>query len=478
MLIFRCDKYITAIIEIRKGNFIVKSIIRIIAAVLSLCVICSCCACSAPADSDNVSAVVSDSSAAEVSSSEVLDELWIGGQEMNIYCWNEEFIDLYYPNCYTPEDIAINWVINPWDADSGDYIDRLDEALARQEEAPWDERVDLFLLQAEDLDKYIESDCTLSMEEIGFYETDFMYQYTLDAGTNSKGELKAVPLYLCPGTLIYRRSIARDVLGTDDPEEVQSMLDTWDKFNQTAADAAAKGYYMTASFADTLRPYAAGNTEPWVDEQNNLRLEPGIKEWAEQAKAFIENGYTLEYDFWDLEKNEQMADSGKTMCFFGADWYYNYCMPPIRDSSLGDWAICQGPQPYEHGGVWLLAARGTDNKEFIKQIFRDFSTDDEISEELITWNKLFPNNSDVCSKIESINPEYGNSLLDGQNDCAVMHEVAQNLVWNGSSRYSETILEDLPGYLLPYFRGEMEYDEALDNFKAHFRELYPEINVL
>ncbi len=454
----------------------IRSLLRMIAVALSLCVVCSCCACSAPADSGNLSAAVSDSSAAEVSSTEVLelDELWMGGLKMNIYSWNEEFKSLYYVNCYTPEDVAVNWFLTPYE--DGAYIKNLDEALARQEEADWDDRVDIFLLQSEYLEKYIESDCTLPLDAIGFRETDSMYQFSLDSGTNSKGELKAVPLYLCPGMLIYRRSIARDVLGTDDPEEVQSMLDSWDKFNQVAADASEKGYYMTASFADTLRPYAAGCTEPWVDEENNLRLEPGIKEWAEQAKTFIENEYTLEYDFWDLGKNEQMMDSGKTMCFFGADWYYNYCMPPIRDSSLGDWAVCQGPQPYSHSSTWLLVARGTDNKEFAKQILRDFSTDDEISEELITWDKLFPNNSDVCGKIESINSEYGNPLLDGQNDIAVMHEVAQNMEWNGDSPYSKTIIENLPGYLLPYFRGEMEYNEALNNFKAYFKEIYPEIN--
>lgn len=34
-----------------------------------------------------------------------------------------------------------------------------------------------------------------------------------------------------PGLFAYRRSIAKDVLGTDDPEQVQAAVADWDKFN-------------------------------------------------------------------------------------------------------------------------------------------------------------------------------------------------------------------------------------------------------
>ena len=40
------------------------------------------------------------------------------------------------------------------------------------------------------------------------------------------------------GTFAYRRSIAKQVLGTDDPNEVQKKLGTWSDFdNVAAADA-------------------------------------------------------------------------------------------------------------------------------------------------------------------------------------------------------------------------------------------------
>ena len=37
-----------------------------------------------------------------------------------------------------------------------------------------------------------------------------------------------------PGVLFYNRAAAKEVLGTDDPDEVQKSVSDWDAFNATA----------------------------------------------------------------------------------------------------------------------------------------------------------------------------------------------------------------------------------------------------
>ena len=44
-----------------------------------------------------------------------------------------------------------------------------------------------------------------------------------------------------PGLFAYRRSIAKDVLGTDNPDKVQEALSSWDKFNSVAKKQLPKG---------------------------------------------------------------------------------------------------------------------------------------------------------------------------------------------------------------------------------------------
>ena len=69
----------------------------------------------------------------------------------------------------------------------------------------------------------------------------------MQAASDASGVVKGVSFQCCPAALIYRRSIAKDVLGTDDPAEVQELLNSWDKFNAVAADAKAKGCLLYTS---------------------------------------------------------------------------------------------------------------------------------------------------------------------------------------------------------------------------------------
>ena len=130
--------------------------------------------------------------------------------------------------------------------------------------------------------------------------TDFSntYAYTVQAASDASGVVKGVSFQCCPAALIYRRSIAKDVLGTDDPAEVQEKLNSWEKFNAVAAEAKAKGYLMTASEAATYRVFSNNVTSPWVDENNNLQIDSAIQTWMQQAKDFSDNGYTQDCDIW------------------------------------------------------------------------------------------------------------------------------------------------------------------------------------
>ena len=97
----------------------------------------------------------------------------------------------------------------------------------------------MFLIEADYALKYVNSDYTLDVKDVGLTDDDLkdMYQYTKDIATDSKGKLKATTWQATPGLFAYRRSIAKDVLGTDDPDKVQEALSTWDKFDKVAEQA-------------------------------------------------------------------------------------------------------------------------------------------------------------------------------------------------------------------------------------------------
>ena len=398
------------------------------------------------------------------------------GKVLNIYAWNEEFKGFFEKYYTVPEGITVNWIITP--SDNNAYQDKLDTTLLNQASAPADEKVDLFLAEADYIQKYADSDYTQDITAMGVTDFSNTYKYTVQAASDADGVIKGVSFQCCPSALIYRRSIAEDVLGTSDPAEVQELLNSWEKFEAVAADAKAKGYYMTASFAETYRPFSNNCSSPWVNENNELQFDPMIEAWIAQTELFVENEYTLaDSGIWDQPKNDQMFADGKTMCFFGPAWYFNFCMGNAMDPEKGcsgDWAICEGPAAHFWGGTWLMAPEGTDNPTLVADIMNTFINDEEVCSALVANEAQFSNNQAVNAKFAE-NPDYGNAFLGGQNDVAVFSAMTDNIVWQYHTIYDQACNEGLQNKLQEYFQGLVDKDTALNNFYLDINEKYPDV---
>ena len=447
---------------------------KAIALLLALVMVLSLAACGAkteaPAATEAPKAETPAATPAEAPAEEASE-----GKVFNIYAWNEEFKGFFEKYYTVPEGITVNWIINP--SDGGLYQDKLDEALLNQANASADDKIDMFLAEADYILKYTDSEFTQDITALGVTDFSNTYAYTVQAASDANGVVKGVSFQCCPSALIYRRSIAKDVLGTDDPAEVQALLNSWDKFNAVAAEAKAKGYYMTSSEAETFRVFSNNGESALVDDAGNLTLNDAIKAWQVQAKDFSDKGYTLTCDIWSDECTAQMFADGKTMCYFGPAWYFNFCMGNAQDPDkgcFGDWAICEGPQAHFWGGTWLLAPAGTDNPTMLADIMDTFINDEEVCANLIKNEAQFTNNQAVNAKFAK-DPNYGSEFLGGQNDVAVFVELAKNIKFENKTIYDQLLTEGLQGYWREYCDGEVTEAEAMANYYKYINEKYPEI---
>ena len=441
--------------------------------ILALTMVLALCACGqsapaateAPATTAAAAPAATEAPATEATASE--------GKVFNIYAWNEEFKGFFEKYYTVPDGVTVNWIINP--NDGGVYQDKLDEALLNQENAAADDKVDMFLAEADYIQKYVDSDYTQDVQALGVTDFSNTYNYTVQAATSTiDGAVKGVSFQCCPAALIYRRSIAKDVLGTDDPAEVQAKLDSWDKFNAVAADAKAKGYLMTASESATFRVFSNNGETPLVTD-GKLTLNDAIMAWQAQAKDFSDKGYTQTCDIWSDECTAQMFKDGKTMCYFGPAWYYNFSMGNAQDAEkgcFGDWAICEGPQAHFWGGTWLLAPVGTDNSAMVADIMNTFINNEDVCTKLVKNEMQFSNNQKVN---EACAADGGNDFLGGQNDTAIFCELAKNIVFENHTIYDQVINEDLQKTWREYCDGDVTEDAAMANFYALVSEAYPSI---
>ena len=196
------------------------------------------------------------------------------GKVLNIYCWNEEFksrLTDHYPGYEEVDgthgkigDVDVVWNITP--SDDNAYQNNLDETLLKQADASADDKIDLFLVEADYALKYVNTDYTMPVADLGITEDEVadQYQYTKDVMTDADGNLKGLSWQGCPGTMIYRRDIAKEVFGTDDPAEVQKKVADWDTFKATAEELKEKGYQMTSTVNDSYRVFSNNVSTPWV----------------------------------------------------------------------------------------------------------------------------------------------------------------------------------------------------------------------
>ncbi|MBR4373925.1 MAG: carbohydrate ABC transporter substrate-binding protein [Treponema sp.] len=407
-------------------------------------------------------------------------------KSLNIYVWNEEFqsrFNTYYAS-KLPEDVQVNWVITP--NQEGAYQNKLDEALLRQNDVEPNEKVDLFLVEADYALKYVNSDFTLDViNDIGITKDDIknQYKYTQDIMTDKNGNLKGLTWQACPGGFIYRRSIAKDVLGTDDPTAVGEALSDWEKFNAVAEKAKELGYFMLSGYDDAFRVFSDNMKSPWV-VGDKIMIDPQIEAWIAQTKEFTEKGYNNKAALWSAESTQGMGAKGKVFGYFGPAWFIDFIMAPgslddqkapaqVGNGSYGDWAFCKGPQSFSWGGTWICGAKGSDDVELIRDILKTLTCDDEVMFQIAKNAGDFTNNVPAMEKVAA--SDYQNPFLGGQNHVKLFLDSAQSIDRSNISMYDLGMSEKIQSAMKDYFDEKITLEEAWNNFYTSVLELYPKL---
>ncbi|MBQ7358579.1 MAG: carbohydrate ABC transporter substrate-binding protein [Lachnospiraceae bacterium] len=408
-----------------------------------------------------------------------------GGKVLNIYCWNEEFksrITSHYPGYEEVDattgkigDVTVVWNITP-NADNA-YQNNLDEVLLGQDKAAADDKIDIFLIEADYALKYVDTDYTLPVTTLGITANDLkdQYKYTQDIVTDSEGVLKGVSWQGCPGAMFYNREVAKEVLGTDDPAEVQKYVSSWDKFVETAGTMQAAGYSMVSSVMDTYRVYSNNVSTKWVVD-DKIVIDDNIKKWVDDSMKMVQAGQTKTHKLWSTEWSEGFYPQGKVFCYFGPAWLINFSMAADQEGSIGyngDWGCTEGPQGFFWGGTWICAANGTDNSSLVKDIMLQMTANADLMKQIVIQDDDFVNNKPAMEAMAQ--SDYTSKILGGQNPLAIYAAGAGSIDLSNLSAYDQGCNEEFQDAMKQYFDGAATYDEALDLFYKAVQEKYPNL---
>ena len=409
------------------------------------------------------------------------------GKVINIYSWNDEFrtrLEAIYPEVESTssdgtvttlkDGTEIHWIINP--NQDGVYQQKLDEALLNQADASDDDKVDIFLTETDYVFKYTDKDADVAMPltDLGIDpDTDLadQYDFTRTTASDSDGVQRGSTWQCCPGTLVYRRDIAKEVFGTDDPTEVGEKVKDWDTMKETAAQLKEKGYYTFSSYADTFRLYGNSIAQSWVQPgETTITVDQKIMDWVNDSKEWLDAGFlnpTVKGQ-WNDDWNKAMGSQSKVFAFLFPAWGIDFTLSPNWDGDAGSWAVTNPPQEYNWGGSYIHAATGTDNPEHAK----------DIKDNLLKISKDysdFTNTKSGMAEAATDDANFSSEFLGGQNPFAYFAPVAENIKIAPLSAYDQGCVELIQNSFSDYFQGNVEFDKAKTNFETAIMERYPEI---
>ena len=420
-----------------------------------------------------------------------------GGEEgkvINIYSWNDEFrerVEAVYPEVKeTSKDgtvttlndgTEIHWIINP--NQDGVYQQKLDEALLKQGRVAADDRIDIFLSETDYVNKYTDADADAAMplKDLGIDpEADLseQYDFTKVTASDTDGVQRGSTWQCCPGLLVYRRDIAKDVFGTDDPEEIGKKVKDWDTMEATAEELKAKGYYTFASYADTFRLYGNSIDESWVSPgETTIKVDQKIMDWVDISKEWLEAGY-LDKNVkgqWNDDWNKSMGSASKVFAFLFPAWGIDFTLKPNWDGEAGAWAVTNPPQEYNWGGSYVHACTGTDNAEHVKDIILAVTADKDNLLKISKDYSDFTNTTSGMKEAAEDDDTFASEFLGGQNAFKYFAPVAESIEIAPLSAYDQGCVELIQNSFSDYLQGKVDYDKAKKNFETAIIERYPDI---
>ena len=373
----------------------------------------------------------------------------------------------------------------------GAYQPALDQALAAGgKDAP-----DIYAAEAAFVLKYAQGDAAdfaAAYEDLGIdvaaelADADIA-QYTVDIGTRpADNKLVALGYQATGGAFIYRRSIAQDTFGTDDPEEIAKIIGagsgSWDDFFAAADQLKAKGYGIVSGDGDLWHAVENSSDKGWI-EDGKLVIDPKREAFLDLSKTLKDNGYHNDTQDWQDAWFADMKGEGEKgiFGFFGPAWLINYTLAPncggeaAGEGTYGDWAVCAPPIGFFWGGTWVLANKDTTKAEAVGKIIEWITLDSSEDGLQYKWANGTLNGeggTKDCVASGTVMSKSNGELdfLAGQNMFDAF--VPANSYANGKNltQYDETINSYWRDAVRGYTAGDLSRDEAIALFKQNIAD--------
>lgn len=390
-------------------------------------------------------------------------------REINIYAVERDPTLYRLVDAYAKKHWSYRCKINIIDS-STDYNPAEVLSMINQSLQSGDGAVDIYLVYDQYAPYYLQgeySEYACTYRELGIDVESALKKAEIPeyaVGRNSDGEVMALPYFAGTSVFMYRRSIAREVWGTDDPDRISEIIGggsrSWDKFLEAAKTLKKHGYYIAPGYKHLAWMIDTSASSAWDSGQKEIP--PLWKEFMDVSRYMFEQGYILNSDGWsDAWCNDKESPGSRV---FGAVVPPDYFEHAIR-ATPGDWAICMPPFP-----TWVAAYPGimvnkaSPNKDILGPLVEWITLDcsEEGAQYGLATGDLLGSKTSVLSGTVLRNAESRRDALGGQDVNPVIYNLLkQPLGKHDGMSIFNFLLDAMEGYVT----GETDEDSVMRQFK-------------
>ncbi len=312
---------------------------------------------------------------------------------------------------------------------------------------------------------------------------DDLVPYVPNSSRNADGQITALSWQATPGALFYRRSIAKAVLGTDDPAEVSKYTSDLNKFYELGAMVEQKfsgEKFLLAGYSD-MSPFLYNLRDKPYIENNKLTIPQSLLDYMRIAKDMRDNNIESGTTTWQPPWFSSMAD-GSVMCYILPTWGLHYVLRPNAEPEAekgemdftGDWGMAVPPAPYSWGGTWIGVNSMSKEKALAYQFVKYIGSDPDFLEKWALETGDYVANVKVADKIKG---DFSQPFLGGQNHYEYFNEEAKKIDVSFRGAWDFQIENAFGDQVALYVDGEKSFDEAIADFKLAVQEILPDVDV-
>lgn len=208
----------------------------------------------------------------------------------------KKFADHY---CEENSDVQIETVVIA----QADYLTKIQSAMRGKSTEP-----DIIVAEPQMLDTMYEAGYLEDLDQEPYNAqqyADNMVDYVWQAGQDADGVQRMITYQITPAGIFYRRDLAQEVFGTDDPDVIGEYFKDYDTIRETGETLKNAGYKIFAS--DAEMDYCSGDSA-WVID-GKLNVDEAREEYMDLCIDLYQNDMTAYVDKWSTTWRQAMGGS-------------------------------------------------------------------------------------------------------------------------------------------------------------------------